>query len=156
MPTLLTTLAGGDESRSAAADLGLAILRIGTGLMMACGHGQTKVPPKAGFVELVGGLGFPLPEVFAWAAGLAELGGGLLIAAGLCTRPAALVLAFTMAVAAFMQHGADPLFFRDGPSKELAVLYLLAAIAFSFAGGGRWSIDALLRRRVQAPVGGNH
>jgi len=27
-----------------------------------------------------------------------------------------------MAVAAFMRHGGDPLFSREGPSKEMAVL----------------------------------
>ena len=81
-------------------------------------------------------------------AGLAELVGGLLIAAGLFTRPASCLLACTMGVAALMQHAADPLFSRTGPSKEMAVLYLVAAIAFALAGSGRWGIDALLRRML--------
>ena len=143
-------LVGGDEPRSVAADVGSSILRIAIGLMMAFGHGLAKVPPAEGFVKLVAGLGFPLPEVFAWAAGLSELLGGLLIAAGLFTRPASLFLACTMAVAAFLQHGSDPFFSRTGASKEMAVLYLLAAIAFALAGSGRWSLDALLRRRLAA------
>ena len=142
-------LTGGDEPRSVAADVGLTILRLGIGLMMAFGHGLAKVPPAAGFVEAVAGLGFPLPAVFAWAAGLSELVGGLLIAAGLFTRPASLFLAVTMAVAAFMRHGGDPLFSREGPSKEMAVLYLVAAAAFMLAGSGRFGIDALLRRRPE-------
>jgi putative oxidoreductase len=147
-------LVGGDEPRSVAADVGSSILRIAIGLMMAFGHGLAKVPPPEGFVKLVAGLGFPLPEVFAWAAGLSELLGGLLIAAGLFTRPASLLLACTMAVAAFLQHGSDPLFSRTGASKEMAVLYLLAAVAFALAGSGRWSLDALLRRRLAvAPAG---
>lgn len=149
-------LTGGDEPRSVAADVGLTILRVGIGLMMAFGHGFAKVPPAAGFVEAVGGLGFPMPALFAWAAGLSELLGGLLIAAGLFTRPAALFLAVTMAVAAFMRHGGDPLFSREGPSKEMALLYLLAAAAFMLAGGGRFCIDALLRRRPEAPPAGDH
>lgn len=143
-------LVGGDEPRSVAADVGSSILRIAIGLMMAFGHGLGKVPPAEGFVKLVAGLGFPVPEVFAWAAGLSEFLGGLLIAAGLFTRPAALLLAGTMTVAAFLQHGSHPFFSRTGPSKEMAVLYLLAAIAFALAGSGRWSLDAVLRRRLAA------
>jgi putative oxidoreductase len=140
-------LVGGDEPRSIQADIGLTVLRIAAGLMMAFGHGLSKVPPAAGFVDAVSGLGFPMPAVFAWAAGLSELVGGLLIAAGLFTRPASLFLAVTTGVAAFMRHGADPLFSRSGPSKELALLYLVAAVAFLLAGSGRYGVDALLRGR---------
>lgn len=140
-------LVGGDEPRSIQADVGFTALRVAIGLMMAFGHGLAKVPPPAGFVEGVANLGFPLPAVFAWAAGLSELVGGVLIAAGLCTRPASLFLAVTMGVAAFAQHRADPLFSRSGPSKEMAILYLVAAIAFLLAGSGRYGLDAVLRRR---------
>lgn len=147
---MLSTLAGGDEPKSILADLGFSALRIAVGLMMAFGHGLAKVPPAEKFVEAVGSLGFPMPAVFAWAAGLSELVGGLLIAAGLFTRPAALFLVATMGVAAFMQHGADPLFSREGPSKEMALLYLAAASAFLLAGAGRFAVDALLRRRGSA------
>jgi len=143
-------LVGGDQPRSPAADLGLTILRIAIGMMMAIGHGLAKVPPTEGFVKLVGSLGFPAPVAFAWAAGLSELVGGLLIAAGLFTRPASCLLAFTMGVAALMQHSADPFFSRTGPSKEMAVLYLVAAIAFGLAGSGRWGLDSLLRRRLDS------
>jgi putative oxidoreductase len=143
-------LVGGEEPRSPAADLGFTILRTAIGLMMAFGHGLAKVPPTEGFVKLVGNLGFPAPAAFAWAAGLSELVGGVLIALGLFTRPASGLLACTMGVAALMQHSADPLFSRTGPSKEMAVLYLLAAIAFALAGCGRWGLDALLRRRLDS------
>jgi len=51
----------GDEPRSIQADIGFTALRVATGLMMAFGHGLAKVPPPAGFVEAVAGLGFPLP-----------------------------------------------------------------------------------------------
>ena len=140
-------LVGGDEPRGVMADVGFTILRIAGGFMMALGHGLAKVPPPAGFIEGVGDMGFPQPAVFAWAAGFAELVGGLLIAAGLFTRPASLFLAVTMGVAAFAQHWADPLFSRSGPSKEMAVLYLVAAVAFLLTGSGRYGVDAVLRHR---------
>jgi putative oxidoreductase len=146
---MLSKLVAGDEPKSIRADLGYTAIRIVAGLMMAFGHGLAKVPPAAGFVEAVGSLGFPSPAVFAWAAGLSELLGGLLIAAGLFTRPASLFLAVTMGVAAFLKHGADPLFSREGPSKELALLYFAAAVAFLLAGSGRLGLDFLLRRKQQ-------
>ncbi|MFM8704258.1 MAG: DoxX family protein [Planctomycetia bacterium] len=150
---MLSRLAAGDEPKSIPADVGFTALRVAVGLMMAVGHGWAKVPPAAGFVEAVGGLGFPMPTAFAWAAGLSELVGGLLIAAGLFTRPASLFLAATMGVAAFLKHGADPLFSRQGPSKELALLYFAAAVAFLLAGSGRFGLDSLVRgrRKDEAP-----
>ncbi len=142
---MLSSLTAGDEPKSIPADLGVTALRVAVGLMMAFGHGLAKVPPASGFVDAVGSLGFPMPAVFAWAAGLSELVGGLLIAAGLVTRPASLLLAITMGVAAFLKHWADPLFSREGPSKELALLYFAAAVAFLLAGSGRFGLDFLLR-----------
>jgi putative oxidoreductase len=59
-------------------------------------------------------------------------------------------LAVTLGVAEFLRHGADPLFSREGPSKELALVYLAAAVAFLLAGSGRFGVDALLRRRRSA------
>jgi putative oxidoreductase len=149
---MLSVLASGDEPKSIVADLGFTAMRVAAGLMMAFGHGLAKVPPAEGFVEAVGSLGFPAPAAFAWAAALSELVGGLLIAAGLFTRPASLFLAVTMGVAAFLKHGADPLFSREGPSKELALLYFAAAVAFLLAGSGRFGLDFLLRRKRQDEV----
>jgi putative oxidoreductase len=146
---MISKLAAGDEPKSILADLGFTAMRVAVGLMMAFGHGLAKVPPSAGFVEAVGSLGFPSPAVFAWAAGLSELVGGLLVAAGFFTRPASLFLAVTMGVAAFLRHGADPLFSREGLSKELALLYFAAAAAFLLAGSGRFGLGCLLRRRGQ-------
>jgi putative oxidoreductase len=60
-----------------------------------------------------------------------------------------------MVVAAFMRHAADPVFSREGPSKELALLYLVTATAFLLAGSGRYGLDAVWRRsraRAQPPA----
>lgn len=45
------------------------------------------------------------------------------------------------------------LFSREGPSKELALLYFAAAVAFLLAGSGRFGLDFLLRgkRQDEAP-----
>ncbi|HEY0590445.1 MAG TPA: DoxX family protein [Thermoanaerobaculia bacterium] len=132
----------GGTNNAAATDVGLLVLRVFAGLALAFGHGLGKFPPSDRFITGVGGMGFPLPFVFAWAAALAELAGGILLALGLATRPAALVIAATMATAGFIRHAPDP-FGR----KELAFAYLAVAILFVLAGAGRYSVDALLRKR---------
>ena len=137
---------GGVAPSSIVAESGLALLRIGAGLMMAIGSGLPKVPPGEQFVGMVEGLGFPLPLFFAWLAGLAEFVGGLLLAAGILTRPAAAALLVTMLVAVLGAHAGDPLLAAPGePSAEKAALYGLVALAFVAAGSGRLSGDYLLR-----------
>lgn len=82
---------------------------------------------------------FPLAEVLGPSAALSEFAGGLLVALGLFTRPAAASVLLTMLGAAFVVHGDDP-FAR----KELALAYAVAALALVIAGGGRWSVDGVV------------
>ncbi|MBI4350354.1 MAG: DoxX family protein [Elusimicrobia bacterium] len=127
------------------ADAGLLLLRIAFGAGLAC-HGYGKVTgDMTKFAEGVARLGFPLPLVFAWAAALSEFLGGTFLAIGLLTRPSALFIAFTMAVAAFGAHSADP--FRK---KELALAYLFAAAAIFLTGSGRYAVDSLFPRKSKA------
>lgn len=132
-----------------ATDLGLLLVRVFFGLAMAFGHGLGKLPPSERFVSGVLEMGFPAPLFFAWAAGLAEFAGGLLLAAGLLTRPSALFIAVTMAVAGFVRHAPDPF-----KAKELAFAYLFLALLFLLAGSGRFGLDALLRRRFSGGSAG--
>ena len=135
-------LFGGADIESIPANVGLAILRVFTGLSMALGHGLGKVPPSAGLVAGTGKLGFPIPEFFAWAAAFGEFGGGLLLALGLLTRPGTFFMGFTMLVAGFGVHAADP-FGR----KEMALLYLAIAVMFLLVGSGKYGVDAWVRSR---------
>lgn len=131
---------GGNQGGTMASQLGALFLRIFAGLGMALGHGYGKLPPPEGFVEGVADLGFPLPWLFAWAAAIAEFFGGLLLALGLLTRPAAFLILCTMLVAAFGRHAADPF-----SGKEMALLYAFITFFFVMAGGGRFSLDRFLR-----------
>ena len=133
-------LFSGTVINSFAANIGLAGLRIFTGLSMAFAHGVGKIPPSEGFTKGIADMGFPAPNWFAWAAGLSEFGGGILIALGLMTRPASFFLGFTMFVAAFIRHAADP-FMR----KEKALLFLSLAVFFTLVGAGRYSLDRIIR-----------
>ncbi|UFP96023.1 DoxX family protein [Gloeobacter morelensis] len=142
MNRILALLIGGYGGAAPLADVGLLVLRVFAGLTMAS-HGLGKVPPDAGLVETVASLGFAAPVFFAWSAGLAELVGGILLAVGLLTRPAAAAILFTMLVAGFILHGSQPF-----AEKELALLYAAVSFAFLLAGAGRFSLDGWIGERL--------
>ncbi|MDE0419675.1 MAG: DoxX family protein [Gammaproteobacteria bacterium] len=67
--------------------------------------GWVKATGFSGTVSWFGNtLGMPLPEVMAFLATAAELGGGVMLVAGLATRLVAVPLMITMLVAAFAVH----------------------------------------------------
>ena len=120
----------------------LLVARLGLGGMMAFGHGLGKLPPSEGFIAAVSALGFPLPIIFAWAAVLSEFVGSLAVSIGLATRLSALLVSFTMLVAAFGRHFSDPF-----EKKEMALAYLCGFLLCAAVGSGRYSIDGLIRKR---------
>ncbi|MCR6629833.1 MAG: DoxX family protein [Magnetospirillum sp.] len=77
-------------------------------------------------------------------AGIIELVGGLLLALGLFTRPAALILAGEMAFAYFIAH-APRGFFPILNGGELAALYCFTFLYLAAAGPGPWSVDEARR-----------
>ena len=135
-------LFGGAQISGAAANIGFLALRVWTGLSLALAHGLGKVPPSEKFVAGVVELGFPLPALFAWAAGLSELLGGILLALGLATRPASFFIMVTMLVAGLLRHAADPF-----SVKEKAFIYAFIAVCFLIVGAGKLSLDSLIRRK---------
>lgn len=95
-------------------------------------------------------LGLPVPKLNAVMAGATECGGGILLALGLFARPAAVPLIFTMLVAyataereALMAIGSDP----DKFVTASPFLFLLASLIVLAFGPGRFSVDAVLRRK---------
>ena len=144
-------------------DIGLLVLRL-AGLYLAIGHGWGKVAGLATgqgrFLQGVTDMGFPLPVVFAWAAALSELVGGLFVAIGFLTPWAAGFAAFTMFVAAFARHHAHGHLLsslgiapaaeetlKGWGNPELSFVYLLILLAVALVGPGRFSIDALRTRK---------
>ena len=123
-------------------DIGALILRVFAGLALALAHGIGKMPPSEGFVGVVAEIGFPSPVAFAWAAGIIELAGGLLLAIGLLTRPAAILIAITMLVAAVLGESGNPFV-----ERERALLFAVIAIYFVLAGPGRYSVDGWFAAR---------
>jgi Predicted membrane protein len=139
-------LFGGESSASPWTNLGLTFLRVFAGIGLIT-HGVGKVPPKEQFIAGVANMGFPMPEFFAWAAGLSEFAGGALLALGLLTRPVSFFVGFTMVVALVGVHWNDP-FSR----KELAFLYLFISLLFLFMGSNLWSVDGFLRGKEKPEI----
>jgi putative oxidoreductase len=96
----------------------------------------------AGFFSKIG-LEPALPMVYA--AGVVELLGGLLVAVGLLTRPAAVAAFILLAVATFKVHFGQGFFLLNG-GYEYAMMWMLLMLAVVFKGGGRYSLDARLGR----------
>jgi len=76
-------------------------------------------------------------------AGMFELVGGTLLILGLFTRPVAFILSGEMAAAYFIEHFPHS-FFPIQSEGDLAVTLCFTFLYLSFAGGGPWSLDAVL------------
>jgi putative oxidoreductase len=87
----------------------------------------------------------PLSQI--WFAGVLEVFGGGLLMLGLFTRPVAFLLAGEMAVAYFQAHNPTS-FWVVANQGYAAALYAFVWLYISAAGPGPWSLDALIRRRV--------
>lgn len=126
------------------ASIGLVLLRIGAGAAMGLGHGLPKLQRLIGSEPIKFADPFGLgAELSLQLAVFGELVCGLLIAVGLFTRLAVLPFAFTMLVAMFVAHAADP-----WAKKELAFMFLLPAVTLFFTGPGRVSLDWIRTRRA--------
>lgn len=85
----------------------------------------------------------------AGVAGILEFFGGLLIMAGLFTRPVAFLVSGQMAVAYFMVHAGGG-FWPIMNGGELAAFYAFTWLFFFANGAGRYSIDGWLACRRAA------
>jgi putative oxidoreductase len=72
----------------------------------------------------------------------AEVFCSIAIILGLATRLVAIPLIITMSVAVFIIHADDP-----WQKKEFALLYLVPYLTLVFTGAGRFSLDAVIKKR---------
>jgi putative oxidoreductase len=134
-------LFGTVKMQSVVGDIGLLVLRVFAGLSLMYAHGLGKFPPPERFVQSTAEMGFPIPVLFAWAAALSEVVGGVLLALGLLTRPSAFFIMCTVGTAAFVRHAPDP--YRV---KELPLLFLATAFLFLCVGAGRFALDRFVKK----------
>lgn len=125
--------------------LAYPLVRIVTGLFLMP-HGAQKLFGWAGgdITATAGGfarMGLMPSLPLAYAVGLTEFFGGLLIAIGLFTRPAALGAAILLAVAAVVAHGANG-FFWSARGFEYPLMWSLLCVACLLRGSGPLSVDA--------------
>ena len=121
---------------------GLLLLRIIGGSMMVYNHGWGKItagPEKWNRLghALTDIIGFEfLSTFFGFMAAFSESVCALLIIIGLFTRPASILLFFTMFVA-IMNH------IMDSEMPELAIMYCLLSLVLILSGPGKLSLDQI-------------
>lgn len=137
------------SSVSCRESVSLFLLRLIVGIALMF-HGWGKIKDPTGWM----GPEAPVHDVLEAAAAVAEFGGGVALILGLFTRPFALLVACTMATAAYMGHisKGDPFVNPGGSSWELAAVYFVCALVFLLSGPGCLSLDALLFRRPRGAV----
>lgn len=109
-----------------------ALLRIVTGLLFLQ-HGLQKF------------FNFPIPypyplNAMTMTAGGIEIVGGVLVAIGLLTRPAAFLCSGMCAVGYWMAHGLNGLF-PIANGGELIALYCFIFLFIATRGAGVWSVE---------------
>ena len=131
--------------------IGLLVLRFALGAIFLT-HGYPKlVRPNPEMQHMFAQHG--LPAQFVYVAGILECFGGALLALGLFTRPAALLLAIEMAVAIWKVHSSGGILAVH--LYEFPFALAAACVALATVGPGALSIDegllGLGGRRSRAP-----
>ena len=120
-------------------------LRVSSALVMLFAHGIGKwlnfseIAPN--FTDPFGFLGSSLSLALVVGA---EVLGAILMALGLLTRWASFSLFFTMAVAFFIVDASEPF-----DEKELAFMYGIIYLFYTITGGGKYSLDHLLKKKLK-------
>ena len=97
---------------------------------------------------------FHIPTIFALLAILAESVGAVALIAGFFTRVAALAISVNMLVAVALVHGKVGFFMNwtgtgKGEGFEYHILAVAIGLALMIKGGGRWSVDGVVARKLK-------
>ena len=110
--------------------------------------------PRNEDIEAFTQLGVPAPEIFIIVAGFCELGVAIGIGLGLLTRLAACCSALYFLIATILgQHFFMGFIWASpGGGWEYPVLMMVLLISFVIDGGGRFSLDDIILRRIRPPA----
>ncbi len=118
-------------------------LRAGSGMVFIY-HGYLKIFAAGGierFASYLGGHGFPFSQALAYLSGGAEFFGGCMVALGLLTRQASMILIINIGVLLIFIHRRDAY-----PQMEQEVQMLILSIATLYSGSGSFSLEGLVKR----------
>ncbi len=122
-------------------DLASLVLRVGIGALFI-GHGLPKIKNPKQTAGWVASTGWAWAVPFAYAFTFLEFFGGIALVLGLLTRIVGVLFALQMvATTIFSKQKLGKKLFSGW---ETDLLFLAAALALVFLGGGAWSLDALL------------
>jgi putative oxidoreductase len=128
-------------------DLGLLFLR----LVLAHGFYGPAMMKLKSFKNTVGffdGIGIPAPEINAVLATVTETLGFVLLFLGLGVRIITFPLMITMLVAIFFVHWKNG-YDVGNNGIEIPLYYLLMLFVLFTQGGGKFSVDFFLRKRLK-------
>ncbi len=127
------------------------LIRFTTGILLVP-HGAQKLfgwfggGGIAGTAAFLDKVGYSPGLFWAWVLGLLEFFGGLSLAVGFLTRPIAL-LVFIFMINAMIYHWPNG-YFWNKLGWELPFFWAVTSFFCMVRGGGRYSVDALLRREI--------
>lgn len=107
-------------------------------------HGWPKIQDPMRMVGMVEGLGFAPGAFWSPLLSVTEFFGGILLALGLLTRPAAfatMIVLLTTVYAHWVAMG------QGWSGAELSILWSTILLYFVMAGGNRFSVDAIIGRQ---------
>lgn len=126
-------------------DIVLLIVRVFVGFaMLSHGFPKLQMLLEGGKIEFFDFLGMG-PQISLILTIIAEFVCSILLILGLFSRVALGFLIFTMIIAGFVVHGADPF-----EKRELSMIYLSVYLLLMTFGVGKFSVDEMIAKRKRA------
>ncbi|MGK6341251.1 DoxX family protein [Chryseobacterium sp. DT-3] len=133
------------NSSSVPKDIILLAVRVFVGFaMLSHGFPKLQMLLEGGKIEFFDFIGLG-PTVTLVLTVIAEFVCSILLILGLFTRISLGFLIFTMVIAAFVVHGADPF-----EKKEMSLIYLSVYLLLMVFGAGKVSVDHMIEKRKRA------
>jgi putative oxidoreductase len=133
------------NSSSIPKDIILLAVRVFVGFaMLSHGYPKLQMLLAGGKIEFFDFLGMG-PQITLILTVIAEFVCSILLILGLFTRVSLGFLIFTMVIAGFVVHGADPF-----EKREMSLIYLSVYLLLMMTGAGKISVDHLIERRKRA------
>lgn len=133
------------HSESIVKDIVLFVVRVFIGFaMLSHGFPKLQMLLEGGNVEFFNFLGMG-PKISLGLTVFAEFACSILLILGLFSRIALGFLIFTMIIAAFVVHGADPF-----EKREMSLIYLSIYLLLMVFGAGKLSVDHMIEKRKRA------